>query len=188
MSWRRSSRHSPETKAPIEVSETWETVVYRDLKRFGSVVRVFGEALHFVYDGEDYFLLKRGVNNSSVGAYDPLRECLGIKSLADYGNAQELELVGECRLTERTPMLVKVNADAGIERVSRPGPNDTYQMFSVDFRVRPTSDRPSYELASRFPWIADLPIYEKSVLPTEIPEHGNFVPAKHYQKDFVVQE
>lgn len=40
----------------ITSSEVWETVVYRDPVRLHTVVRVFGEALHFVYKGKDYFL------------------------------------------------------------------------------------------------------------------------------------
>jgi len=173
-------------QAPIKVSETWETIVYRDLARPGSVARVFGEALHFVYDGEDYFLLKRAANNRSAGAYDPLRECLGIKYFADYGGAQHL--TEECRLAERTPMIVRVDADGRIERLSRPSSKHPYELFSIDVRVRPYASGPSYELAARFPWIADLPLSEGSLLPNEVPEQGAFVPAKYYQKDFVVQE
>jgi hypothetical protein len=61
----------------ITVSEVWETIVYRDATRHDLVRRVFGEALHFEYEGADYFALKRGYNGSSAGAFDPLRECLG---------------------------------------------------------------------------------------------------------------
>lgn len=59
----------------ITTSEVWKTVVYRDSTRFYTVVRVFGEALQFEFGGDDYFLLKRGANNSSAGAFDPMREC-----------------------------------------------------------------------------------------------------------------
>lgn len=170
---------------PITAYEVWETVVYRDSNPFDTVVRVFGEALHFEFEGEDHFLLKRGANNSSAGAYDPLRECLGISSLADYQVAPELK--GDCRITARTLMVVKVDEEGHIERISRPSSKDPYPEFSVEFLVRPTDEEPSYELLAEFPWISELKPYEPSVLPTAIPEEGNFVPARHYQKDFVVQ-
>lgn len=170
----------------ITVSEVWETVAYRDSTRFHTVVRVFGEALHFEFGGDDYFLLKRGANNSSAGAFDPMRECFGIRRLADYETAPDL--TEECRITARTLMVVRVDDDGNIERIKRPSSADPYPDFAIAFLIRPTSEGPSYDLVDRFPWIEKLPPYEPSVLPTNIPEEGNFVPAKHYQKDFVVQK
>ncbi len=170
----------------ITTSEVWETVVYRDSTRFHTVVRVFGEALHFEFGGDDYFLLKRGANNSSAGAYDPLRECLGIRYLADYERATGL--IGDCSISARTLMVVKVGDDGEIERLERESSAEPYPEFAIKFFIRPTSASPSYELTDQFPWISNLEHYEPSVLPTKIPEEGNFVPAKHYQKDFVVRE
>jgi hypothetical protein len=169
---------------PITVSEVWSTLVYRDATRFHTVVRVFGEALHFNFGGEDHFLLKRGSNNSSAGAYDPLKECLGLKYLADYETAPDL--MDECVLSVRTPMVVKADRDGRIERLSHSKSPASYADFSIEFLVRPTVADPSYELTDQFRWIDDLKPYEDSVLPTNIPEEGNFVPASHYQKDFVV--
>jgi len=170
----------------IKVSEVWSTVVYRDLSRFHTVVRVFGEALHFEFAGEDYFALKRGANNGSAGAFDLLRECLGIEYLADYESAAQLAT--GCQVTERTPMIVKVDAAGLIERLSRERSSDPYSQFDVEVSVKPTDRWPSYELMERFPWIGEMQEYEPSVLPTKIPEEGAFVDAKHYQKDFVVHQ
>ena len=167
----------------FSVEEVWSTLVYRDARQADTFVRVFGEALHFEFDGEDYFILKRA--GSSAGAYDLLAECLGIDTIKAYANAG---LPTECTIAQFPPMVVKVSDDGVIERISRDGPNGAYPDFSVVVRVRPTDGKPSYDLVARFPWIADLPEYEPSILPPEIPESGMFVPAKHYRKDFVVTE
>jgi hypothetical protein len=169
----------------ITTSEVWETVAYRDSTRFHTVVRVFGEALHFEFGGDDYFLLKRGVNNSSAGPYDPLAECFGIRRLADYGNAPEL--TADCRITARTLMVVRVDDAGRIERINRPSSADPYPEFAVEFVISPTRANPHYDLTTRFPWIAELPEHEPSTLPVKIPEEGPFSMSKHYQKDFVVR-
>lgn len=170
---------------PITVSEVWSTLVYRDATRFHTVVRVFGEALHFKFRGEDHFLLKRGANNSSAGAYDPLKECFGLESLSDYEGAPNL--ADDCRITKRTLMVVKADNDGEIERLVRSSSADPYPDFAVDFVVRPSNDDPSYQLVARFPWINDLLEHERSSLPVKIPEEGRFSMSRHYQKDFVVR-
>ena len=170
---------------PIRVSEVWETLVYRDSARHQLVARVFGEALHFEIGDDDYFALKRSYSGSSAGAFDPLRECLGLDSISDYDRAGSLS--STCTLKTRTLMVVKVGDYGGFERLRRANPADAYPEFAVEFTVSPTTLEPSYDLASRFPWIEELPVSEPSVLPSTIPESGNFIPAKHYQKDFVLQ-
>ncbi|MDC9824834.1 hypothetical protein PRN20_13950 [Devosia sp. ZB163] len=169
----------------IRVSEVWETVVYRDSARHQLVARVFGEALHFEIGDDDYFALKRSYSGSSAGTFDPLRECLGLDSLSDYDRAGFLS--STCTLKTRTPMVVKVGDHGGFERLRRASPADAYPEFAVEFTITPTTLQPSYDLAARFPWIEELPVTEPSVLPPTIPEGGNFIPAKHYQKDFVVK-
>ncbi|MBL8597371.1 MAG: hypothetical protein JNL14_06500 [Devosia sp.] len=170
--------------APIKVSEIWHTIVYRDLKRFHTVVRVFGEALYFEFNGEDYFALKRGSNNSSAGAYDPLRECFGIRSLSDYGNLGDLT---SCEIVSRTPMIVRTDASGIVERLSPDPSTDPDRPFEIEYRITPTNSVPSYELARSFPWIADLQVSEPSGMPFTIPEEGIFANAKHYHKDFEVR-
>ncbi len=171
-------------EAKITTSEVWETVAYRDAARFHTVVRVFGEALHFEFGGDDYFLLKRGANNSSAGAYDPMRECLGIDALSEYATAGSLQ---DCELIGWPPMLIKVGDDGDIERLERQAASEPYPEFTIVFRVRPTGEHPEYSLLPEFPWIADLPERERSALPVTIPEEGRFSMSKHYQKDFVVR-
>lgn len=106
--------------------------------------------------------------------------------MADYETAAKL--ADECDITSRTLMAVRVDDQGRIERLTRPSSADPYPEFTVAFKIRPTSENPSYEIAAQFPWIDGLDQYEPSVLPTSVPEAGNFVPAKHYQKDFVVRE
>ena len=170
----------------IVVSEVWTTLAYRDLEEFYIVLRVFGEALHFEYRGEDYFVLKRRANDGSAGAYDPLRECLGLEHLKDYESAPRL--TGPCVLERRPPMVVKVGADGVIERLPKPPEGGTYPAFAVRVEITPTGARPSYELADRFPWISDLLEHERSSLPVKIPEEGRFTPSRYYEKDFVVEK
>lgn len=168
----------------ITVSEVWETVAYRDSTRFHTVVRVFGEALHFEFGGHDYFLLKRGANNSSAGAFDPMRECLGIDALSEYAAAGPLR---DCELIGWPPMLIRVDDNGDIQRLERQAASEPYPDFTIEFRVSPTASSPSYSLLPRFPWIAELPQHEPSSLPVKIPEEGPFSMNKHYQKDFVVR-
>lgn len=169
----------------ITASEVWETVAYRDSTRFHTVVRVFGEALHFEFGGLDYFLLKRGANNSSAGAFDPMRECLGIDSLAEYSDAGPLQT---CEVRGWPPMLVRIGEGGSIERLERQSASEPYPEFTIEFRVSPTTSSPSYSLLSRFPWIAELPQHEPSSLPVKIPEEGRFSMSKHYRKDFALRE
>ncbi len=171
---------------PIAVSETWSTLVYRHPTKFYNVLRVFGEALHFEFEGEDYFALLRGASNSSAGAFDVLRECLDLKYLKDYETAPPLS--AECSITDRTPMVVKVGSAGDIYLVDRLSSRDTYPSFDIEFVVRPSGGAPNYNLADQFPWIAKLPEGERTSLPPEIPEEGSFVPSKYYRKDFGVQK
>ncbi len=170
----------------IVVSEVWKTLAYRDLERFYTVLRVFGEALHFEYRGDDYFVLKRRQAGSSVGAYDPLRECLGLEHLKDYEKAPQLTT--KCELETRPPMVVKVGPTGEIERVSRTPDGVAYPEFAIRFEVAPTGDQPSYQLRERFPWISELLKHERSSLPVKIPEEGSFTPSRYYEKDFVVDK
>ena len=170
----------------IVVSEVWKTLAYRDLTQFYTVLRVFGEALHFQYQGADYFVLKRRQAGSSVGAYDPLRECLGLEHLKDYESAPRLTT--PCVLETRPPMVVKVGPTGEIERVSRTSDGIAYPEFVIRFEVTPTGDWPSYQLVERFPWISELLKHERSSLPVKIPEEGRFTPSRYYEKDFVVDK
>lgn len=170
----------------IVVSEVWKTLAYRDLEQFYIVLRVFGEALHFEYQGEDYFVLKRRQAGSSVGAYDPLRECLGLERLRNYETAPKL--AAPCVLETRPPMVAKVGPTGEIERVSRTSDGVAYPEFAIRFEVTPTRDQPSYQLRERFPWISELLKHERSSLPVKIPEEGRFTPSRYYEKDFVVDK
>ena len=170
----------------IVVSEVWTTLAYRDLEQFYIVLRVFGEALHFEYRGEDYFVLKRRQAGSSVGAFDPLRECLGLEHLKDYETAPKL--TAPCVLETRPPMVVKVGASGEIERVSRTSDGVAYPEFAIRFEVTPTGGQPSYQLREHFPWISELLKHERSSLPVKIPEEGPFTPSRYYEKDFVVDK
>lgn len=111
----------------ITASEVWETVAYRDSTRFHTVVRVFGEALHFDFGGLDYFLLKRGANNSSAGAFDPMRECLGIDSLAEYSDAGPLQT---CEVRGWPPMLVRIGEGGSIERLERQSASEPWRRLA----------------------------------------------------------
>lgn len=175
---------SPELPA-LHVSNVWSTIVYRDATRFHTVVRVFGEALHFEFQNDDYFILKRGANSTSAGAFDLLRECLGIRRLADYSSAGALE---QCSVKSHIPMLVKVDDDGSIERVRQDRVSGLYPEFFMEIRVSPTRLNPDYDLIGRFPWISDLPVSLPSSRPFTIPEEGGFADAEHYQKDFVVEK
>lgn len=168
----------------IVVSEVWTTLAYRDLTEFYIVLRVFGEALHFEYRGEDYFILKRRANDGSAGAYDPLRECLGLEHLKDYENGPRL--IEPCVLERRPPMVVKVSATGEIECLPKPPEGGTYPAFALQVEITPTGARPSYDLVDRFPWISKLLKHERSSLPVKIPEEGRYTPSRYYEKDFVV--
>lgn len=168
--------------SPIVVEEVWSTLVYRDLRRANTLARVFGEALHFEFDGDDYFILKRA--GTSAGAYDLLAECLEIDTLSDYSQAGPPI---DCTIIQLPPMVVKVDDRGVIERIPRDRRTGTYPEFTISVNIAPTNKEPAYELVEQFPWIGELPPYEASVLPTPIPESGLFVPARHYQKDFVVK-
>jgi hypothetical protein len=170
----------------IVVSEVWTTLAYRDLTEFYIVLRVFGEALHFEYRGEDYFVLKRRANDGSAGAYDPLRECLGLEHLKDYENGPRL--AEPCVLERRPPMVVKVSATGEIERLPKPAEGGTYPAFALQVEIAPTGAKPSYQLVDRFPWISQLLEHERSSLPVKIPEEGSFTPTRYYRKDFVVEK
>jgi len=169
----------------ITSAEVWKTVVYRDPIRLHTVVRVFGEALHFVYEGKDYFLLKRGAHSTSAGAFDLLRDCLGINVTADYSRAEAL---GQCTVKSYLPMIVRANDSGELERLEPGRIAGLYPDFIIDLRVRPTRLSPGYELEQSFPWISELPVSLPSSRPFTIPEEGGFAGNRHYQKDFVVRE